>query len=86
LKIDKSVIFDLYEEKCDYSIVKSIISLGQALGFSIVAEGVKTNAQSNALLDLECKIAQGFFLGGSCFFQMQNIFINKNHESGHCMV
>jgi EAL domain-containing protein (putative c-di-GMP-specific phosphodiesterase class I) len=77
LKIDKSVIFDLYEEKCDYAIVKSIISLGQALGFSIVAEGVKTNAQSNALLDLECDIAQGYFFRRLMFFSNEKYFYKQ---------
>jgi EAL domain-containing protein (putative c-di-GMP-specific phosphodiesterase class I) len=41
--------------------VKKIIEMGHELGMKIVAEGVETKEHLQALNDLQCDIAQGFF-------------------------
>lgn len=46
----------------DHIIVASIIELGHKLGLKVVAEGVETAASWNALADLHCDLAQGYFL------------------------
>ena len=60
LKIDRSFIDGLGTDKDDSSIVRAIISLGQALDLDVLAEGVETECQWHALQRLWCEYAQGF--------------------------
>ncbi|MEA3215666.1 MAG: hypothetical protein QOJ19_1822 [Acidimicrobiia bacterium] len=60
LKIDRSFVDGLGTETNDSSIVSAIVSLGHALGLDLVAEGVETAKQLEALQDLECDLAQGY--------------------------
>jgi diguanylate cyclase (GGDEF)-like protein len=60
LKIDTSFIRDLTVDPGDAAIVGAIVDLGRRLGLSIVAEGVETQSQRSALLDLGVRRAQGY--------------------------
>lgn len=60
LKIDQSFIKGLVDEPDDRAITNSIIRMGQALGLTVVAEGVECEAQLNALREERCEIVQGF--------------------------
>lgn len=44
-----------------FSIARTIISLGQAMGMQVVAEGVEREEQVQALEALQCHAAQGWF-------------------------
>jgi diguanylate cyclase (GGDEF)-like protein len=60
IKIDRGFVAGIGEDAGDEAIVRSVIGLADALGFQVVAEGVETHAQQRWLLDLECRLAQGF--------------------------
>ncbi|MGH2710193.1 MAG: putative bifunctional diguanylate cyclase/phosphodiesterase [Actinomycetota bacterium] len=60
LKVDKSFVADL-QDGVDEKIVRWMVSLGSALDMAVCAEGVETREQRDALLDLGCDTAQGFF-------------------------
>ena len=60
MKIDMSFVRDMLCNKHDYEIVKTITSLGLSMGLSLVAEGVETQEQNDALLSLGCGTGQGF--------------------------
>lgn len=60
LKIDRAFVSGLGSDDDDTAFVRSIISLAEALGLVVVAEGVETATQSSALLDLGCERAQGY--------------------------
>ena len=62
VKIDRSFIAGLGTEPGDTAIVRAVIDLGQALGLTTVAEGVETPEQLDALRELGCDGAQGFWL------------------------
>jgi EAL domain-containing protein (putative c-di-GMP-specific phosphodiesterase class I) len=47
-------------DKSDSAIIVAIIKLGQALGLELVAEGVETQEQADALLEQGCQIMQGY--------------------------
>jgi EAL domain-containing protein (putative c-di-GMP-specific phosphodiesterase class I) len=60
VKIDRSFVMGVADEAVDRDIAAAIINLAQALGRSVVAEGVETDAQHAALRQLGCPLAQGF--------------------------
>lgn len=60
LKIDKIFISGLATEPRDVMLVKSIISLGHALGLIVVAEGVETAEQLTMLRAFHCDRVQGY--------------------------
>jgi diguanylate cyclase (GGDEF)-like protein len=60
IKIDRSLIFDLYSNLDHQITVKSMIALIHGLGFEVVAEGVETSKESALLYDFGCDHAQGY--------------------------
>ena len=60
LKIDKSFIDDIQHHADDMAIESAIISMGQTLGFKVLAEGVETVAQLDFLKSKGCDIYQGY--------------------------
>jgi EAL domain-containing protein (putative c-di-GMP-specific phosphodiesterase class I) len=42
------------------AIIQTIITLGQALGMNVVAEGIETPEQLDTLRDLQCEYGQGY--------------------------
>lgn len=60
LKIDKSFIDDIPHQADDMAIASAIISMGQTLGFKVLAEGVETVEQLDFLQLKGCDIYQGY--------------------------
>jgi EAL domain-containing protein (putative c-di-GMP-specific phosphodiesterase class I) len=60
IKIDRSFVRDLPRDSEDQAIAQAIISMGKALGMTIVAEGVETAEQEAFLRDHACDEMQGF--------------------------
>ena len=60
IKIDRSFVRDLPDDSEDKAITQAIISMGKALGMTIVAEGVETAEQETFLRDHACDEMQGF--------------------------
>jgi diguanylate cyclase (GGDEF)-like protein/PAS domain S-box-containing protein len=61
LKIDISFVRDLTDPNSGRSeIVRTILSLANTLGLSVVAEGIETRGQLSRLLELGCVEGQGF--------------------------
>ena len=61
LKIDRSFIDGMGRERESAAIVHSIIHLGRALGLEVIAEGVETAAQVQALRLAGASHLQGYF-------------------------
>jgi len=62
LKIDRSFISDLEHDPKTKAIVRSIIELAAALDLEIIAEGVETKSQLDAVRALGCPIIQGYLI------------------------
>lgn len=60
VKIDQSFVRRMLTNLSDYSIVRSVISLANAFGLRVVAEGVETLDHMAALTELDCELAQGY--------------------------
>ena len=63
LKIDKSFIRDLLSDPSDAAIVRTIVALGSNLNLRVIAEGVESQEQRDALLRLGCHNFQGYLFG-----------------------
>ncbi len=61
LKIDKSFIDDIPYDKDNVAIVKAIVAMGKALGFSILAEGTELKEQIDFLQEIETDFYQGYY-------------------------
>ena len=62
IKIDRSFVAGVLSDKDDATIVRSVIDLGHNLGIRVVAEGVETKAIFDALAELGCDEAQGYYI------------------------
>jgi EAL domain-containing protein (putative c-di-GMP-specific phosphodiesterase class I) len=62
LKIDKSFIHGVADDLGARSLVRTIIAMGDSLGLDMVAEGVETAVQLQALVELRCSKAQGYLI------------------------
>jgi diguanylate cyclase len=60
LKIDRSFVCGLDGDGDSRPIAAAIVDMAHALGLRVVAEGVETSAQLEALVELGCDAAQGF--------------------------
>lgn len=60
IKIDRDFIRRMQDEAVIAAIVKAVCQLGPALHLQIIAEGVETRQQCNALLEVGCEVGQGF--------------------------
>lgn len=63
LKIDRSFVTGLPKSETDSAIIAATLDLAGALGLTATAEGVETEAQRDALIELGCPSAQGYLLG-----------------------
>ena len=61
LKIDRSFVDRMGDDGKGQEIVRSIVALGRALGKSLVAEGIETEAQLAMLRELRCDEGQGYY-------------------------
>jgi diguanylate cyclase (GGDEF)-like protein len=65
LKIDQEFVRDILVDASSSAIAQSIISLSRAMGLSVIAEGVETEAQREFLARLGCHSFQGFLFSGA---------------------
>ncbi|WP_150050753.1 two-component system response regulator [Methylomonas rhizoryzae] len=63
IKIDQSFVRDIPADQDDYAIVSAIIGMGNSLRLQVIAEGVETLTQFNALAELGCDAYQGYLFG-----------------------
>ncbi|MDP9796923.1 diguanylate cyclase (GGDEF)-like protein [Catenuloplanes nepalensis] len=60
LKIDRSAVTRMGLDARADDAVRSIVRIGRDLGLGLIAEGVETEEQRAALLDLGCHLGQGY--------------------------
>ncbi|MGA2673005.1 MAG: PAS domain S-box protein [Terracidiphilus sp.] len=60
LKIDRAFVRDMLTDATSGAIAGTLISLGRAMGLSVIAEGVETEEQRDFLTRMGCHSFQGF--------------------------
>jgi diguanylate cyclase (GGDEF)-like protein len=63
IKIDRTFVTPMTDDDNQRGIVRAILALGESLSVNVIAEGVETIAQRDALLELGCRFGQGYLLG-----------------------
>ena len=63
IKIDQSFVRGMLDNRSDRLMVQSTVGLAHELGRRVVAEGVERREILDALIDMNCDIAQGFIVG-----------------------
>ena len=63
LKLDRSFVAGMESSGRDAIVARSVVALGEALGLPVLAEGIETTRQVDALRELGCSYGQGYLLG-----------------------
>ena len=63
LKIDRSFVSAIDDERHQGTICAAIIGMAHNLGMQVIAEGVETETQKAFLLERGCDLAQGYLFG-----------------------
>jgi EAL domain-containing protein (putative c-di-GMP-specific phosphodiesterase class I) len=75
LKVDKTFVANLDEELGDAAILGAVLAMADALGISVVAEGVETEAQLGRLTLLGYDLTQGdYFAPARPALEVRGIF------------
>ena len=63
LKIDRGFVAELVDRQQAATVADAVNGLGTELGLVVVAEGVETVEQRDALQAMGCRFAQGYLFG-----------------------
>jgi diguanylate cyclase (GGDEF)-like protein len=65
LKIDRSFVAEMrpYDDGSSSAVVRAILAMAGSLGMQVIAEGIETESQQEALEALGCEFGQGFLFG-----------------------
>jgi EAL domain-containing protein (putative c-di-GMP-specific phosphodiesterase class I) len=62
IKIDRTFVDPMTVDETQRGIVRAILALGESLSVNVIAEGIETAEQVDALIDLGCPYGQGYLL------------------------
>lgn len=62
LKIDRTFVMDMIDDRNNAVIVRSTVDLAHNLGLKVVAEGIETDGHIARLTELGCDVGQGYLI------------------------
>jgi PAS domain S-box-containing protein len=83
LKIDRTFISKIDNDRETHEIVRIIIMLAHNLGLKVVAEGAETAEQVSMLKHLECELVQGYFFARPGDHAAAEALLSKNAAESH---
>ena len=78
LKIDQSFVHDINSNSSDSTIVRTIIAMADSLNLDVIAEGVETDEQRQALLHDGCIQYQGYLMGRPVPIDQFEVLLKKS--------
>ena len=79
LKIDKSFVDDLDDQEGEATLAGELLRFGTTLGLLTIAEGVESDVQHAALVELGCPLAQGFHYAGPLSKEQLSMLLRAQH-------
>ena len=80
LKIDRAFIMTMNANPDSLTLVSTMVSLAHALRMKVVAEGVETDGEAQALALLECDQIQGYLVSRPLPFDAMTSFLRQHAE------
>ena len=63
LKIDMSLVRDVHQKKMSQQVVKAIVEMSGGIGATVIAEGIQTQEEADAVRELGVRFGQGYHFG-----------------------
>jgi EAL domain-containing protein (putative c-di-GMP-specific phosphodiesterase class I) len=63
IKIDRSFVQEIEEDRRCLDIVNGVIAFAKSLKLSVICEGIETEAQKCAIRSTGCDVLQGYLIG-----------------------
>lgn len=79
LKLDRSFISDIHTNTDDAAIAGAIVAMARSLGLLVVAEGVETIEQAEALSHMRCDQVQGFYFSRPLSAEACTALLQEQH-------
>jgi EAL domain-containing protein (putative c-di-GMP-specific phosphodiesterase class I) len=81
LKIDRSFVDGCADQSEDQQIVRAIVDLAHNLGMHVVAEGIETGAQVDALQRMRCDNGQGYLIAKPLTTADMEMFLSRHLQT-----
>ncbi|MEM8552773.1 MAG: bifunctional diguanylate cyclase/phosphodiesterase [Pseudomonadota bacterium] len=79
IKIDKQFIFGIETDRRKRAIVRGVLQIAQSMGLNVIAEGVETAEQQEALREIGCRYAQGYLYSFPVPFAQFAAMVEQQH-------
>ena len=63
VKIDQSFVRSIKTNAVNRAVTRAVLSIGRDLGLDVVAEGIETDSELQALMNEGCDLMQGYYFG-----------------------
>jgi diguanylate cyclase (GGDEF)-like protein/PAS domain S-box-containing protein len=80
LKVDRSFVKDIPEDKTDMAITSAVIAMAHKLSMKVVAEGIETQEQLDFLRENNCDDGQGYLLSRPLTLPQLHHFLVSNYK------
>ena len=81
LKVDRSFVKDIPEDKTDMAITSAVIAMAHKLSMRVVAEGIETQEQMDFLRENNCDDGQGYLLSRPLTLPQLHHFLVSNQKT-----
>ena len=84
LKVDRSFVMDIPDDKTDMAITAAVIAMAHKLSMRVVAEGIETQEQLDFLRENNCDDGQGYLLSRPLTLpQLHHFLVNHHKKTTH---
>jgi len=80
IKIDRSFVAGIHESCTSQAVIRAVADIGGALGMDIVAEGLETLEQVQAVRAAGCRLGQGWYFGKAVPDYLATMLIEQDQQ------